>query len=354
MNTTSTILSLATFALLLAAPATAQGFSFTTSGSGYGVVANDGTAAGTVLDSVAPGTTIAPGGIEVGALSGTFASGMRAAARTEIRRDLSPLGLGFEITENGRALGAGARCGTSSDAAGSASPMPGPHGAQAVWSLAPGATGTLSIGWVAQTSNSGALAGAVVDVDGDGTPDFTATAAQSAFQQFALTADANGDVSISVATDGLAGATASSNTSAYHAVLRVHFRPDVPAPTCTFSSFGQGCGGNLAASLDLSRSRPALDFDVSNANANGLGLLLIGTQRATPIVLPNSMCSLLVDATPGLHVPFRTDGAGAASIRLPFTGRRAFTIDAQALLLIADPVAGPSLGTTDGVQVVCQ
>ena len=96
----------------------------------------------------------------------------------------------------------------------------------------------------------------------------------------------------------------------------------------------------------------ALTLDVSGASAQGLGLLIVGGPAATPVPLPGSTCSLVLDlgAAQGLF-PFITDAQGDASLtfRVP---PRPLTTDFQAVVLGVG--RGSTLGATNGLNLVCR
>ncbi|MBK8098588.1 MAG: hypothetical protein IPK26_15870 [Planctomycetes bacterium] len=82
------------------------------------------------------------------------------------------------------------------------------------------------------------------------------------------------------------------------------------AQNYSFSNFGRPCGGDLAGQVVRTQRGAALQWDVTNADAGAVAILVVGHLAATPIALPGSGCLLLVDPRTTLFQ--QVDGRGHA------------------------------------------
>jgi hypothetical protein len=315
----------------------------------------------------ADGTTIAfdaqPAGTAIGrslAVQAEVAANPRTPPQAWARSFVTPLTLragsvGLQLREIGGARGDGSsaivRAGTSADAPGTTRPTQAAHAVALLIPAAAGSTGTVQINWGGQAS-TGATLVASVDADGDGRPEWRGVAGTPDTQQLAVTAGPRG-VRIVLATNGSATATG-TDRAVYQGGLSVAFTPDGAGGglSCTWTPTSRPCGATLAGSDNTTGRLLALTLDVSGASAQGLGLLIVGGPAATPVPLPGSTCSLVLDlgAAQGLF-PFITDAQGDASLtfRVP---PRPLTTDFQAVVLGVG--RGATLGATNGLNLVCR
>jgi hypothetical protein len=316
----------------------------------FGVVTALGTATG--FDAVATGTAVTRNlGVHTGA--GTRPDTAHALTRVGFARTLRE-GPGVEITEHGRVANTVATqngsAGTSDDAPGTASPTQGPHGIRVAYpNLASGTNAIVSIHWSGRAT-AGASISAAVDIDGDGTADFTGGATPRVTQLLQATAGANGVV-IDITTSGSASVTGVGDES-YGGHLLVLVKEGTLPTSCTFTNFGAPCGADLNGTVGTGLD---LTLDITNAPANAMGFFVAGDQAATPVPLPGGTCNLLVDGRRWFHHQLiRTDATGAASVGIP-TPRLAVTIAFQALLFT--PGSTPqtrNVVASNGTELVCQ
>jgi hypothetical protein len=321
-----------------------------TTATGFGVVSALGAASG--FDSVATGTAVNRA-LRVAAGAGARPDAAHASTHVAFARSLRE-GPGVEITEHGRVANAVATqngsAGTSADAPGTASPTQGAHGIQVAYpNLASGTNAIVSIHWSGRAT-AGASISANVDINGDGTADFTGGAARGVTQLLQATAGANGVV-IDITTSGAASVTGAGKES-YEGRLVVLVKEGTLPTSCTFTNFGAACGADLNGTVGTGLD---LTLDVTNAPANAMGFFVAGDQAATPSPLPGGTCNLLVDGRRWFHHQLiRTDATGTASVGIP-TPRLAVTIAFQALLFT--PGSTPqtrNVVASNGTELVCQ
>lgn len=119
-------------------------------------------------------------------------------------------------------------------------------------------------------------------------------------------------------------------------------------PTCTFTSFGRPCGGDLAGSIVRG---PAIQMDVTNAAPASVAILVAGHMAARPHPLPNSNCLLLVDPRLTLVTPVDRHGNASFHLRLPHV--TPLDVDFQAVT-IALHRNGRTAESTNGVTLQCR
>ena len=345
----------------------AQGPTITTT-TDYGVLAEDGT--NTDFDAEANGTTIMRSlSVRAGVGSGSFGGGgVSAFATTSVFAiGNAPFpgggggggsfsGAGVSVREWGRAvsddMNGAASAGTSDSAPTSTSPAQGAHSVSAAFNVAAGTTGTVRIAWIGRASSGGAVS-VDIDVDGDGTPDFSGTATgMPNTASIPVTAGANGVV-IDITTNG-AAAVSGQGHEWYNADLSVTFREDMGGGgMCTFTPFGSSCGADLDATENPSpfSGGTSVTANISNTTANSFGILIVGDALMTPVPLGVGMCDLLVG--PMVIIPFRTDGNGDANVRFGFRRMGALDVDLQALVFGLDPMTGLTVSASNGLNVMC-
>jgi hypothetical protein len=331
-------------ALLAAAPLAAQdGFSLVTA-SRYGVLAR--AADRQDSDAVAARTPIErPLHLHARLGDDRLAPGATTLVRREALRDL---GVGVTVAEEGHAHApqAGVVVGTSGDGD---RPSFGSHALRLGLRVAAGTKGKVVVLWHGNASD-GAFAGALVDVDGDGTADFAGRAdGQPHRQAFDVTAGRDGLV-IAITTIGQAAARAGER-AAYAARLGVFFHPAGSGGVdCEVTPFGRPCGGALAGRAGADDRGIHIGLHVTGAAPNVNGVVLLGTPLDQPRSLPGSDCLLLVDGIRAVH--FTTDRAGAAQLALHLPGARLHA--ALQALTVERTRDGVRVASTNGLTVVCR
>lgn len=318
----------------------------------YAVFATDGT--DTAFDAEAIATPILRGLHVRASVGGGRMSPPTAWASTQVSPfSPRPGELGLRIVEAGGVASADPQAshaaGTSADAPNTSAPTQGAHSIALGFAVPPGRQGTVTIAWDGQAS-PGARLGAAVDVDGDGTADWTGAAGSRDLQRIPVTAGPNG-VELTITTDGSA-AVAGLGRAGYHGGLSVTFIGGGGGPSCTWTSSGRQCLGALTGTDSVTSRGITLTLDVAGAAQNGLGVLVVGDLASTPFDLPRSNCQLLVDPTPTrlLHA-FVTDATGAARMvfRIPV---RPVTTNFQAVTI--ELANSGAIGSTDVLGLVCQ
>ena len=339
----------------LIAPLAAQSGPGASTSTDYGVLAGDG--ASTTLDSEAVNTAIGRG-LSVRAAIGAANTRPGAVAGTLVapagvgRPGMPGAGRGLRVQEHGAIEttdpNATLSCGTSASAPGAATPTQGAHSVAMHFAVAANTGGNVLIAWEARESAGASIAGSV-DVDGDGTADWTGTGAANDRQSVPVTAGAQG-ITITITTNGSASVTGAGR-AAYQAALSVVFVPSPAGLSCTWTSFGPQCVGSLAGADAAHPRGIALTLDVRGATPSTHGFLVVGTQAASPSPLPGNLCNLLVDRQRSHFAGgFRTDANGDATLQLVVPAR-AFTIDMQALSFDR---AQQAIGSTNGLNLVCR
>lgn len=120
--------------------------------------------------------------------------------------------------------------------------------------------------------------------------------------------------------------------------------------TCTFTSFGRPCGGQLAGTQVRTSAGSAVRLDVTGATPGAVAVLAIG-HAARPVLLPGGICPLVVDARV-LHFG-DVDRAGQAMFRFPIPATLPVTADVQ-VITVSTNRAGRTAEATNGLRIVCQ
>lgn len=122
--------------------------------------------------------------------------------------------------------------------------------------------------------------------------------------------------------------------------------------TCTFTNFGTPCGADLAGSQITARL-PAVQMDVTNAAPASVAILAIGSQRIpTPIRLPGSSCTLIVNPRITLLAPVDARGHASFALRLPGVATP-FSLQFQAVT-VALSRNGRTAESSNGVLLNCR
>ncbi len=340
--------------LLLTASLAAQGGLSTA--TGYAVHARIGPlSTPNDVQGVPAGTDITNSGLRIRAHAGSSTGAIpMATAATHAR--ISPLSSSANVRtvlvdETGAAISTRTRpaiAGTSDD------PRRGgqaPHGLAWVVPARPGTTGVVAVTWTASAS-IGAYQLAIVDVDGDGTPEFAQRVSNGnvQFSRSYRVRAGNRGFAIGIVTGAEAGANISTPTATgarYDGRLSVSLRID---PRCTFTNFGRECGGRLDGVLPgPTGSRFALDL--TNAAPRAIAVLVIGPRMRTPIPLPGSHCVLHVD--PIITLSGQTNGQGEKSWTFPSVAV-APTIHVSFQAVTLDLNGTPMLASSNGTTLICQ
>jgi hypothetical protein len=115
----------------------------------------------------------------------------------------------------------------------------------------------------------------------------------------------------------------------------------------TFNNFWRPCGGNLNGIEQQTRTGTMILMNVTNAAPGAACVLVIGPQTR-PHLLPNSLCSLLVD--PRATMVGTTDAQGAATFRMPLPGVTPLDISFQAVT-VGITRRGRMADSTNGVEM---
>ncbi|MEM7200353.1 MAG: hypothetical protein AAF628_08820 [Planctomycetota bacterium] len=299
---------------------------------------------------VPAGTSIGASGLAIRAADSAFSNSANASTQVGFIPTIAIAGTaGIGVTERGDAFSVSPP--TSAGTANGRSP--GAH--DLTWQLRalPGARAAIVVTWRAAAS-VGAMTGASVDVDGDGTPDFgeriTAGRADKS-ARFDVTAGRQG-FTIGVSTVGLAQvglAELSSTTADYDATLNVVVQ--ILSPGCRFTAFGRECAGKLEGSEVGPSPRRVIDLQLSGAAPSALAALVLGDALPAGVPLPGSRCFLLVN--PAALLPGQTDPRGNASWQVGLPGVAGFlgvSVSCQAVTL---DLSGPTLGSSNGILAEC-
>lgn len=316
-----------------------------TTGSNYAVFATDGVT--TAFDGVATGTAVGNElEVEARVRQATGQQRTVAYAATEVETDSCGDRRGVDIREEGSVNTRGATgtfaAGTSADAPGTTAPTQAAHVIHLVVAAAAGTAGEVTIDWEADQT-AGATVTSSVDVDGDGTAEFTGVGNVDQRVTIAVTAGTKG-FEIHITTSGSASVKGAPGSASYDACLEV----SVETSLFSFTAVGPECLGELTGSVGSTSSNARLDFAVTGAAANGFAILVAGATATTPLALPAGTCQLLVDPTTPTHLLFMTDATGNATQQLR-TRMRNTTIDVQVLTM--GFLAG-AIGTTNTVRVI--
>lgn len=315
--------------------------------------------AGAALDGVPIRTAIGSTGLAIAARSGDRTAGAHASTRVGLATDRT-YGAGVAVGEDGGAFAnAPALQATGGTSDGDPAGRPGQFGAHDLALLYRVPAGTDGVVFVFLEGRASANAGmrAVVDVDGDGQPDWRgAVDGNPHAARFRVTAGANGlRVGISTQAEASAG-TGRAGTSAqeaYAGVLRVFFRPGTNDPDCTFTTISRPCGADLAGRAEVVRGGVRIGLAISNTTPNSLGVVVVGDALAAPMPLPFSRCDLIVD--PRIAVGFLTDGNGAGNVLFGIhNSLSGLDVNLQAVVLGFTPAGGPSVSASNAENLVCR
>ncbi|MGE3174994.1 MAG: hypothetical protein AB7O97_20365 [Planctomycetota bacterium] len=122
------------------------------------------------------------------------------------------------------------------------------------------------------------------------------------------------------------------------------------AQTCTFTSFGRPCGGDLAGQQVRTPAGQTIRFDVTNAAPGAIAVMVIGGQQRG-VQLPGSNCLLLVNPR-GTQLA-QVDRGGDVAFRFPIPARLPVQADFQ-VVTIGLSRSGRIAESTNGVNLVCR
>lgn len=341
---------LVALAPLATAQVTTSGPVAATSGP-WGVFASNG--ASTNYDAKAAQTAVGRGLSVRAIVGGSATTRPDAIATSGVVPVFTTTGTGFRFTEtgalNGTVAGTTLSVGSSSSAVGAPSPAGGSHGVDIRYAVPQGAAASVVVSWSGRAT-AGAALGASIDLNGDGTPEWSANNGTAQTVTLPVTAGANG-ITIGVLTSGSATVTG-VGTENYGANLTVSLRPAQTGVTCTWASSGPQCVGALAGSETQANGMLTLTLGVTGAARTGFGVMVLGQPAATPTALPFGSCQLLLDTTGGLS-SFTTDLNGDATVTLRARAV-AFTMSFQAVTFGFDALGQSVLGSTNVQGLTCQ
>ena len=123
-------------------------------------------------------------------------------------------------------------------------------------------------------------------------------------------------------------------------------------PVCTFTPFGRPCGGDLAGQqIRTPTGNAAVQFDVTNAAPGSAAILVLGQLLGTPVTLPGSNCSLLVNPRATSFVQVDRLGEASFALRLPVAAR-GLAIEVQVVTLALNR-NGRTAESTNGIHLSC-
>lgn len=203
-------------------------------------------------------------------------------------------------------------------------------------------TGVVTIVWGAHATASNSFATTSIDLNGDLTPEFEgAPGCGETVKSFPVTATSAGyffTIETNAGTD-VEGIGAGS----FGLELTVYFREG--SSGVTFTPYGPQCAGALTGSTTTSGGGQQVRLAVTGAAHDALGVLVVGNTEASQSL---GVCDLLV--APNVLAPFRIDGAGAGSLRLPVPGSGTFSLRTQVVTLSVAS-SGLKIGTTNGLKI---
>lgn len=254
-------------------------------------------------------------------------------------------GAGFNFFERAYARGGAADMSGSSASASAAGAAVGAHAVMATFHAAPGTVGRLIVSYRANVAAGGTV-GASVDVGNDGTVEI----AQANPGEFSLpyTFGASGQVDVRVGNECHQVGNGTSTMLYSWTEVYVGFQPDLTA-TCSFTNFGQGCGGVAAAGTELvvGNTRTILML-ATGCFPNSPAIVASGSQQVG-LQLPGG-CSLLCNAEGIALVPADAAGNATATWSIPTTVVGTTYVQ---FLPIADVNGSLVIRTSNGVRVDC-
>lgn len=319
----------------------------------YAVLAQEGRAI--AFDGVPAGTDVGRGLVvtanpsmtRTGSLAQTYVHPLRTTTGAR----------GVAVRETGRAVNAdpnlGARAATS-ESSPRTTPAAGPHTVRFQTAIANGAAGRVAIVWTANASD-GASIRALVDLDGDGTPEWRGGDNQGNTERHVLRVPAGlRGLTIDVTTEG-AARVGGAGRAGYEGGLHVLFEEESSGPSCAFTSFGTPCGAQLDGNITSGpRGGHHAQLVISNATPGALGLVVFG-DRSRPVPLPFSRCDLIVDpSTGGALDAFVVDRSGGATLGAPLP-RMAGGVDISFQAITLGFLNNqPQIAATNGTNLVCR
>jgi hypothetical protein len=332
------------FLLLLAPALTAQTTVALTAATPIAAATNaNGTA---TLQGVASGTPIGTSPNNLFLTTNQSPTGAYLSATTICYPTLSYQGgIGFNFFERAYARG------TVNDTAGSSASTAagnvafGPHAVLATFSAAPGTVGRVRVSWRTSSGTTG-VHQATVDIGNDGTNEV----AQSAGQEFSFpyTFGANGTLVVRAANECRSAGNGTSSLVYTWTEMWVGFQPDLTA-TCTFTSYGQSCGGVVATGSEVvNGGTRALSVTATGCFPNGVALFATGSQQ---INLPLAIgCSLLCNAEGVALVPADAVGTAVATWNIPSTVVGTTFVQALPITVVNNNLV---LTASNGVRIDC-
>lgn len=252
---------------------------------------------------------------------------------------------GFNFFERAYARGTANDVAGSSASGAAAGATFGPHAVLATFQAPPGTVGRLIVQFRRSAANGG-TASAAVDVGNDGTAEFAQTAAGNLSLPY--TFGGSGQVDVRVANECRSVGNGSSTTVYTWTEVFVGFQPDLTA-TCTFTNYGQGCGGVQAAGTELvvGNTRTIL-MSAIGGFPNDPVLVATGSQQVG-LQLPGG-CSLLCNAEGVRLVTADASGTASTTWTIPTTAIGTAYVQ---FLPLTDVNGALVLRASNGVRIDC-
>lgn len=194
-------------------------------------------------------------------------------------------------------------------------------------------------------------ASASVDIDNDGTNDWTGrVGSQPVTQRWVVTAGKTG-IALGMSTQALASVGTTVTATGYQALLRISVSPATSSGSrCTITRQGASCGPVLAARETRVNNRDVLNFQTTRARAGGAAFFILG-DRVLNVRFPGTRCGLYTN--PLIIFGRQVDRQGQASIRFEIPSDFAGRFVSQDIILSRSS-SGAVIQSTNGLGVTCR
>ncbi|MFO1076759.1 MAG: hypothetical protein U1E73_03430 [Planctomycetota bacterium] len=254
-------------------------------------------------------------------------------------------GIGFNFFERAYARGTANDLAGSSASTSSTGVAFGPHAVLATFAAAPGTVGHVVVSWRTSSGTTG-VKSARVDIDDDGVPEVSQSAAQEF--SFPYTIGPSGTLVVRASNECASSGNGTSSTIYTWTEMWVGFMPDLTA-NCTITTYGQGCGGVAATGADaVNGSTRTLTVSATGCYPNSPALVATGSQQISlPLLLG---CTLLCNAEGVAVVAADGNGDAAATWNIPATVVGTTHVQILPLTVLNGALA---LSASNGVRIVC-
>lgn len=272
----------------------------------------------------------------------------QASATTRVSAIRSTSGVGIAVNEIAtvRAAGASAGTTTSDDMR---NITPGAHSVLASFPAREGAKFVVVASAIGRFQGR-ANASAGVDIDNDGTVDWTTRVTPAgASKRWLVTAGKTG-LAIALQTRALASVGTTVVATGYAASLTLTISPADSTTRCSVARQGLSCGPLLVAAESQASGKDFLSFRTSNARAGGAGIFILG-DRVLNVRFPGTRCGLYTN--PLIQIARVIDRQGNAVLRFEIPKDFEGKFVAQDIILFRT-TSGFGLQSTNGLAVACR